>query len=405
MQYIQHELPQKRIPNFYSLTMLYLASAIGIVFSNDLFNVYVFMEISSIVSYALVATSDEKYSKLTAFNYLIIITISATLYLIAVFLLYSVSGTLNISDVANFVANNNNNHSVYISFLFICIAFLMKMAVFPFHSWLINAYRYSPISIVNVFSSISTKISAFLLLKLVNDIFGTHYFSASILSQIILFCIAPISIVLGAVYAYKAKSFRTLLAFSSVSQMGFILLGLIISSVESIKAVLFLMVSHGIAKAALFMSCGMLQMLTGDSDVSSLSQIKEKFPMLKFAIIISALSLLGFPLTAGFIPKWNLILSAWNEGNIIALLFIAVGSAFSLLYVFRIIEIFFLEKSDDQNKKYKNVKIPLLCYVAILFLSISSIFLGIFPEIITDYFDLSISTDEMIGSKKIHWVY
>ena len=400
---IKYELLSIQHSNFYALISLYIASCVGIVLSNDIFNVYVFLEISSIVSYALLILSkDNKHAGLDVFNYLVIATISATFYLFAVFLLYSISGDLNITNLSQFIHNNYDNPVIHYAFIFFSLSFLIKIAIMPFSSWLISVYANAPVSVGCIMIAISTKVAIFLFIKLSNDIFGIEFLSKSYLMPVLVYILAPFSILYGSIKALKSDSLVKLLAFSSIAHAGLVIMGLTIFSALSLQSVIFFLIADGIAKSALFMIAGILRFISKDYNLSYLPILKKESFIISCCVIVLLLSIVGFPLTMGFIPKWNLIIESFSHGLYFNFIVIIIGSILSLLYSYRIVEYMFLSKDTEIVLDNEKIKIPHSLYIPIILLTLLVFIIGCFPNVIMQYLNTSIGSSNTLD---LYWTF
>lgn len=323
----EKEISKNKITDFYSLFLLCFSGLLGMLVTNDVFNLYVFLEIASLSSCVLVAMGKNKKALVAAFEYLISGTVGATFYLFGIGLLYSMTGTLNMSDIAERIVPLYDNKIIQLGTLFIFVGLSIKMALFPLSRWLVNAYTNAPSFISIFFSGTVTKVMIYVFIRMFYSVFHQNVFLFQSPFCYIIVTLALCAIVFGSIFAITAHDIKKLLAHSSVSQIGYIMLAL---SLNSKAAALFHMVNHSIIKTSLFMAAS----CTSDTENSEGS--KNKF--ISFAFIISSLALIGIPLTSGFVSKWYMMKAIMESQAWVSLAIFVLGSFLSLLYVLKMIE-------------------------------------------------------------------
>ena len=387
-KHIKHDIETQKYNKLFSLFLLYLTSNVGLLMSNDVFNIYVFLEISSITAYALIASSGAQ-SKISAYNYLIIGTIAATLYLLSVFLIYAITGSLNITDIYNLIhldQSSNNTSMLNIACLLMYLGIIIKTALFPMHIWMISGYRTAPNAIINFMSAVGTKVPIFLLIKLNYSIFGIQFLTHFPPLLAIKYFFAPLAIIYGAWKAYRAQYFKELLAYSSISQIGYMFLAITLLQPLSTHVALFHIISHGTAKSALFMLSG-IALYQGKND--ALTQFHgwgRSNILLGILLLVNFLSMLGVPMTAGFINKWGLINALIQNTEWYLIIIMCTGSVIAILYNIKFFELCF----SKPKKTATYTQIPLSLILPIIFLSIMIIVLGIYPELINVYIEKTV---------------
>ena len=323
--------------------LLCQAGLLGMVSTGDAFNAFVFLEVSSIGTYALIAIGEKRDRRAlpAAFNYLIMGTIGATFYVVGVGFLFAATGTLNMADMASRLTTLGDSPVVHAGFAFIVIGLGIKAAMFPLHGWLPGAYSYAP-SLISIFlAATATKASIYLMARFVFDVFPD---GAAFGQGFIAWVLAPVAAIAAIVCSIQAifeKEIRRVLAFSSVAQVGFILLGLSLATVAGASAGLFYLGAHALMKMTLFMALGGLAISMGARRLDELAGVARDAPWSTAAFAIGAASLAGVPLTLGFLAKWRLIEAALQAGQIWIVIVLAVASLLTLLYVGRMIEALF----------------------------------------------------------------
>ncbi len=351
---IKKQIQKKKAPAFYACFLLCFASLLGLVLSHDIFNIYVFLELSSLTACSLIAMGNkEKDSVNSAFEYLIIGTSAATFYLLGIGLIYMMTGTLNMFDVYNKLTSLQGNKVVNLGIVFILIGLITKTATFPFHQWMVNSYNSSPCYVTIFFSATTTKIALYLIIRFIYSVIGSNPILNNINSvlQILSMC----AIIFGAVFALREKDFAKMLAFSSVSQIGYIILGISLNSHTAFITATAHLLFHSIAKPGLFM-------------ISNLQHSRNfMLPML----VIFGGSIVGFPITAGFVSKWYLINITSLSHNFLPILAIAIGSTMSLFYIFRNVDLF-LENQENNTLNRILLLPPIILASMVILLGIYS---------------------------------
>ena len=272
--------------------LLCQAGLLGMVSTGDAFNAFVFLEVSSIGTYALIAIGEKRDRRAlpAAFNYLIMGTIGATFYVVGVGFLFAATGTLNMADMASRLTTLGDSPVVHAGFAFIVIGLGIKAAMFPLHGWLPGAYSYAP-SLISIFlAATATKASIYLMARFVFDVFPD---GAAFGQGFIAWVLAPVAAIAAIVCSIQAifeKEIRRVLAFSSVAQVGFILLGLSLATVAGASAGLFYLGAHALMKMTLFMALGGLAISMGARRLDELAGVARDAPWSTAAFAIGAAS-------------------------------------------------------------------------------------------------------------------
>ncbi len=342
------EIEPDRLYLFYTMYLLCLAGLLGIAITGDAFNLFVFLEISSLSSYTLISLGRNRKALHAAFQYLVMGTIGATLYLIGIGLLYALTGTLNMADLAVRLAPLLDSRITLAAFGFIVVGLGLKLAMFPLHLWLPNAYTHSP-SVVSVFlAGTATKVSLYALLRILYDVFGVRFdFEQQPMSA--LFAIVAVAgLVICSLVAMYQQNVKRILAFSSVAQIGYMLLGVAFATAAGLQASLLHIFNHALLKSGLFLAVGCLVLRTGSSQLANLSGIAREMPWTMAAFVVCGLSLIGVPATAGFISKWYLVSAAIEKGWWPFAALIVATSLLAVIYIWRVIEVAYFRPASDR---------------------------------------------------------
>ena len=344
---VDREVPERQGP-FYALFLLALAGLIGITLTGDAFNVFVFLEISSLATYALIAHGSDRRALLAAFRYLIMGTVGATFLLIGIGFLYIMTGTLNMVDLAQRLPELRDTATVRVALAFIIVGTGLKLALLPLHLWLPNAYTYAP-SFISVFlAATATKVALYVLLRFTFTVFSPEYSFIALPLAAVLMALAVAGMVIGSWIAIYQTNIKRMLAYSSVAQVGYMVLGVSLVTVTGLTAALLHMFNHALMKAALFMALGVVAYQVGSVRIEAFRGLGKRMPWTLTAFALAGVSLIGLPPTAGFISKWYLISAAVESGHIWLVALIVITSMMALIYIGRVVETaWFQQPAED----------------------------------------------------------
>ena len=288
--------------------------------------------------------------------------------------MYAMTGTLNMADLAERLPKVYDTKAILVSFAFISIGILLKLALFPLHLWLPNAYTYAP-SVVSAFlSATATKVAIYVLIRFGYTVFGSDFVFIKYPTTEILAALAIIAIVVCSLVAIFQTNIKRLLAFSSLAQVGYIILGISFNNLNGLTAAIVHIFNHAISKGALFLAMGCVALILGSVNIRDISGLGKKMPFTAFAIVIGGLSLIGVPLTAGFISKWYLILGALDKGWWPLAVILLLTSLLALVYVWRVVEVMYFRSSSSE---YKIKEAPLSMIIPMYILVAMTIYFGI----------------------------
>jgi len=334
------DVEQHRQPLFYAAWLTALAGLCGITVTGDAFNIFVFMEISSLATYVIIAAGTERRALTSVFKYLITGTVGATFYLIGIGLVYMMTGTLNLEDMESRIADAPARGPVLAAAGFITVGLALKAAVFPLHVWLPNAYAYAPHTVTAFIAASSTKVALYVLLRF--DFMVFQHNLAEHASQFagFLLPLAVAGVLFGSSVALFETHLKRLLGYSSVAQIGYIVLGAAMLDRPGLTAAALHMFNHALAKGALFLAVICLGLRLGSVKLRSLQGVGRAMPWTMAAFAIAAASLIGIPGTAGFISKWYLVSAALGQGPwaVVLVAVIVVSSLLAVAYLWRVLE-------------------------------------------------------------------
>ena len=334
---VEREVETDRIYLFYTSWLLCLAGLLGMAVTADAFNVFVFLEISSLSSYVLVSLGTRREALVAALRYLVLGTVGATFFLIGVGLLYQVTGTLNMSDLAERLETLGPHRTVTTAFGFLAVGIAVKSAVYPLHTWLPNAYAFAPSPVSAFLAGTATKVSLYLLLRFLFTVFG-HDFVAGGPVPLLLGLAGIAALVAASIAAVRQEDAKRLLGFSSVAQIGYLVLGMSLLSTPGVAASLIHLFSHALMKTALFICLGAIAYRIGSVRIEDMAGIARRMPWTAAALVVGGLSLIGVPLTAGFVGKWYLVVAAFEAGWWPVAGVMLLASIIAVAYVWKIVE-------------------------------------------------------------------
>ena len=371
--------PKKRAP-FYAAFLICFAGLLGMVVTGDAFNVFVFLEVSSISTYALVAmgAARDRRALSASYNYLILGSIGATFFVIGLGFLYMETGTLNMADMGRILADLDGGSRVAsVAFGFIVVGLGLKLAMFPLHTWLPGAYAYAPSMVTIFLASTATKAALYLLLRFSFTIFDPNFEYVGAVLRYLLVGVGVIGMIFASLQAIFQTDVRRTLAFSSVAQVGYMLLGIGLATAAGLAAGYLHLLNHAIIKGGLFIALGAFWYRFGITRIEDFEGLSKTMPLTMGAFTVSALSLIGVPFTAGFVSKVNLATAAADKGWWWAVAVIVITSVLAIIYMGRILlSAYFGDAPQIDGQAAKRNEAPMMMLVPMWILAIMSIAVG-----------------------------
>ncbi|NVN93062.1 MAG: NADH-quinone oxidoreductase subunit L [Desulfuromonadales bacterium] len=314
--------------NFINLVLLSLLGMNGIVMVTDLFSLYVFLEIVSVCSFILIALQREREMFEGAFKYIFLSAIATILMLTSTGILFMYAGGTSFAALAGAISSHQANSMVIFSVILFLIGLFIKGGIVPFHGWLPDAYSASAAPVSILLAGIVTKVSGvYTLIRLVTEVFG----ATPKTNQVLLF-VGALSIVVGALAALGQKDFKRMLAYSSISQVGYIILSLGAGSPLGVAGAIFHLFNHTIFKAQLFMNATAVEVQTGKRDLDSMGGFASRMPITGTTSIIAFLSAAGIPPLAGFWSKLVILIALLKSGHHVYMVIAVLASLLTLAY-------------------------------------------------------------------------
>lgn len=379
-------IPAGRDYLFYSAALLCLTGLLGVTITGDVFNVFVFLEISSLSSYVLIALGRERRAIMAAFSYLIMGTIGATFLLIGIGLMYQMTGTLNMVDMAERLRGVSETRTILVAAAFVIVGISTKLAVFPLHQWLPNAYSEAPPLVSAFLSSTATKVAYYLLLRFCLGIFGAKLIFETIGIGTLLLPMSLLAMFVGSIAAIYQTDFKRLLAYSSIAQIGYMTLGLSLASEAGVAAGLIHVFNHALMKGALFFVAACVSWRMGSTKLAVMRGLGQRMPLTMAAFVVAGLALVGVPGTTGFVSKWALVTAALEEGALMIAFLIMASSVLAVVYIWRLVEIVYFAEPDGEVEKKEA---PLSLLIPTWILAAATIYFGLFSSFAVEVANLA----------------
>ncbi|MEZ5998914.1 MAG: monovalent cation/H+ antiporter subunit D family protein [Hyphomonas sp.] len=378
---VKAEIRKEKRALFYSAFLVCFAGLNGVTITGDAFNLFVFLEISSISTYVLVAlgAGRERRALPAAFNYLIMGTIGASFYIIGIGFLYAATGTLNMGDIAAHLPELAGNRSVLAGFAFILVGLGLKAAMWPLHQWLPDAYSYSPSFVTMFLSATATKVALYALIRFLFTVFQPQFAFEQTAFGMLLMPLGIAAMVVCSFQAVFQTDVRRTLAYSSVAQVGYMILGVSLGTTAGLSAGLFHLLNHAMMKGALFMAVAGVVLTYQGTTIRDFAGLGRSAPWTMTAFAIAALSLIGVPLTAGFQSKLQLGFALFEQGMWWAVALVVFSSILAVIYMGRILEAVFFKPPLNPRKARKEA--PIVMLVPLWILALANIYFGIAADL------------------------
>ncbi|XBQ15317.1 MAG: monovalent cation/H+ antiporter subunit D family protein [Oceanicaulis sp.] len=378
---VEDEIGKSKRSLFYAAFLLCFSGLSGVAITGDAFNLFVFLEISSIGTYAIIAMGwrSDRRALTASFDYLVMGTIGATFFVIGVGFLYMATGTLNMADMAVRIGELSGNRVVEVGFAFILVGIGLKAALFPLHLWLPNAYAFAPNFVTTFLAATATKVAFYVIIRFSYDVFTID---SGFVANAMTFVITPLAIagmLIASAQALFQADTRRLLAYSSVAQVGYMLLGLGIATGAGVTAGVLHLLNHALMKGALFMALGAFAISYGVRRIDDLKGLGQAMPATSAAFTIGALSLIGVPFTVGFISKFYLVQAALGAGWWWAVAAILASSVLAVFYCYRMLVALWVSPplSPEHRPNGHVRKAPMTILVPMWILALANLWFGI----------------------------
>ncbi|MDR4495487.1 MAG: proton-conducting transporter membrane subunit [Nitrospirales bacterium] len=366
-----------RIVPFYTLVLLLIASLTGMVFAGDLFNLFVFLEVSALCAYALVGLAGGK-ALVAGFRYLILGTFGASLYLLGVGYLYAETGTLNMADLAQRVPSLVASKAFAVGVLFMFIGLGIKMALVPLHGWLPDAYTYAPDRVSPMLASLVTKVALYGWIRIMFWVLGAQAVVYQIRLLVLVGILGALAALVGAFLALSQVEIKRMFAYGGLSHIGLVLVGISLGNQTGFVGGVFYLLNDAVMQAGLFFWAGGIIHLYGVRNIEDLSRLHGGAGWMSVALVVLALSMIGIPPTGGFFGKWYIILGAVDSRNYLAIVSVLIATLLTLAYFIKLFERIFRDRSAPQPPLTREV--PLAVRISLGATSVAVILLGVMSD-------------------------
>jgi len=366
-----------RIVHYYTLILLFFSALTGIVFARDLFNLFVFLEVAAISSYALIGVAGGR-ALFAAFRYLILGTIGASIYLLGVSYLYAVTGTLNMADMADKLPFLLGSKALVGGLLFIFIGLGIKMALVPFHAWMPEAYAYAPDSVSPILASLLTKIVLLAWVRIIYWVLNASTVISDIPILQLVAVLGALAAVIGASLALAQRDLKMMFAYGGISHIGIILIGIGQGNQTGFVGGIFYLLNDAVMQAALFFLAGVAFCHYGVRTIDDIGRVGKQAPWLTGSLVVIALGMVGLPPTGGFFGKWNIILGALEAGNYVSVAAVVLSTLLTLAYFVKLFEGIFRQTSTRLDVQFG--EIPLSFKMTLGVTSAAIMLLGLFSS-------------------------
>ncbi len=382
------DVKPRNIHYFYIMINLLLSSLFALIYTNDLFTAYVFVEINTISACAIVMAKESGKTLAATLRYLIMSLLGSGLFLLSIVLTYGITGQLLMVPAheafQKIFATGQYQVPLTVIIGLVCVAMAIKSALYPFHTWLSYAHGSATTAASAILSGLVIKGYIILLIKIFVRVIGLDIIAQLKVTNI-LFVFAVLAMIIGSINAMKETHIKRMIAFSSVAQMGYIYIGIGLGNEVGIIAACFHIVVHALTKPMLFSAAGGLSAACGHrKEFDSLRGAAYKNPIAAFAFLIGSLSMIGIPLFAGFASKYYLSVSAISHGGAkmwIALFALAVSTVLNALYYFKALTVIFSKDNNEKSVRHKN---PGTYIIGMVMFIVVNVAYGVFFKYVAD---------------------
>ncbi len=380
---VEQEIPEK-IAFFYTLFLLEVTGLLGIVVTGDMFNLYVFLEIASLAGYALIAIGEDG-APFASFRYVVMGTIGACFYLLGVGYLYIMTGSLNIADLAHILPNLYHSKVIMVAFVFFIAGVAIKMALFPLHAWLPDAYTRAPSAVSALLAPLMTKVGAYVMIRILFTVFRPEFPIKMLHATDIMAWLGTVAILFGGIMALSQTDFKRMLCYIIVAEIGYIVGGIGIANATAIKGAIFHILNDAFMTACVFVVAGIVMYKTKGHNISDFEGLFRKMPYTATIFMVGALAIIGVPPTCGFFSKWYLLLGGIEAKHWAFVIALLLCTLINVALFFRVIDkgiyLHALEHASE-HIEFQRDEAPLSMLIPGLIIAIAIFLIGIFNQAI-----------------------
>jgi len=374
-QSVLRELSPRRIYLFYVMFCLNLSGLLGISVTGDAFNLFVFLEISALSGYALISMGRDRRALTATYRYVVMGTVGATFYVIGLGLLYMMTGTLNMADLAARIPAVSHTRTIHAALAFLTVGIGLKVAMFPLHTWLPNAYTWAPSAVTAFLASTATKVAVYVLVRVFFTIFGKADVFELFPVRDTLMGLAIIAMFAASFVAIYQDNVKRMLAYSSIAQVGYMILGISFATVTGLTGGIIHLFNHALMKCALFLAIGCVFYRVGSLNIRDYAGLGQRMPLTMAAFVTAGLSLIGVPATVGFVSKWYLVQAALERDLWLIAALVVASSLLAVIYIWRVVEIAYFRAPPEGAPAVAEAPVSLL--VPTWIMALASVYFGI----------------------------
>jgi multicomponent Na+:H+ antiporter subunit D len=409
------ERDSEKTPYFYVLFLLLCVGLFGITITADAFNVFVLIEVTALSSYGLVAIGQSKRGKVAAFHYLIMGTVGASFYLLGVGYLYLKLGSLNMQDIHAILASDDalaDSRAIRTAFVFILVGIWTKMAFFPLHGWLPNAYSYSPSGSAAILAPLVTKVSVYVMVRMMVSVFGLDRLEANVEWGHFVVWLAILAIAAGSTMALAQREIKKMLCCLIIAEVGYMVGGAWLGDPQrwGLTGTVYHILADALMTSCLFLAAGIFAKWLGALKLEDLSGLFRKMPLAAAGFVVGGLAIIGVPPTCGFYSKFYLIRGGIESGQWTYVVALLASSLVNAVLFFRIFEIAYFGKKpadshgddhghDHESEPVVRLEPPLHALIPLLVAATLLVLLGLFNGPVVEFIRTGlIETDAVVST-------
>ena len=384
----------EKLGAFYALYLLFTTGLLGILVTGDAFNLYVLLEIASLTGYALIGIGKGR-APVSGLNYVFMGTIGASLYLLGIGYLYLMTGSLNMADISRIIPSILSSNVVLLAYILCLSGLFVKMALFPLHAWLPNAYAYSPSLVSSLVAPLTTKVMIYVMFRITLTIFTYDFAFNRVALRLPILWLAIFAIVMGSLMALGQKRLKKMLAYIIIAEVGYMVGGFWLGNRDGMSGAMLHIINDAVMTLCVFMAAGAIVYKIEDDRLSALHGVFRKMPYTMAAMVVGGLSIIGIPPTCGFFSKWYLLIGGIAAGQFAFVTALIFSSLVNVILFFRLFEIGYFKPHAGVKTHYHNhanlpahsegiAEAPLDLLVPLMVTAVLLIILGIYSgEIVT----------------------
>jgi len=373
----EHKIAERKHVTYYTLFQLLEAGLAGVVVTGDVFNMYVLSEIVALTAYTLIASAGGRALR-ASYNYLVMGSIGICFYLLGVAFLYSITGSLNMADIRILLPPLYHSRVVLTAYAFVIAGFAIKMALVPLHTWLPDAHAFAPAEMSAMLSGIIIEVYTYTFIRISFSVFTVDFLRLLPIFKMLCW-LGAIAMIYGSILAIAQYNLKRMLAYSSVANMGYIVLGVGLSTSTTLGLTPALMhiLNHALMKACMFLVAGAFIYKFDLWDIADFRGLGRKMPYTSLAFILASLSMIGMPPSVGFVTKFYLALACLEANQFPFIAVIFFSTLLMVFYFWRVIEHLYIRVGEEGEREVEREEIPRSMLIPVLVLAFLCFIMGI----------------------------